>query len=68
MTKNKGSVVNAHRNLLAKAQTLSPTSEHLQFLGTVLHVIKKNSHKETNQLLARLEKKYCIRPIHIFRK
>ncbi|CAC5383425.1 unnamed protein product [Mytilus coruscus] len=53
MTKNKGSVVNAHRNLLAKAQTLSPTSENLQFLGTVLHVIKKNSHKETNQLLAR---------------
>ncbi|CAC5381635.1 unnamed protein product [Mytilus coruscus] len=53
MTKNKGSVVNAHRNLLTKAQTLSPTSENLQFLRTVLHVIKKNSHKETNQLLAR---------------
>ena len=53
MVKNKSSVTNSLRNLLAKAQVDEQHSVACKLLGTVVNVIKRNSHKEKNPLQAR---------------
>ena len=53
MVKNKSGVVNSLRNLMAKAQEVNQSTKPCKLLGTVVSVIKHNSHKEKNPLQAR---------------
>lgn len=50
LERNKTSILNSHRKLMAKAQT---STESCQLLGTVVNVIKHDSHKENNTQKAR---------------
>lgn len=65
LERNKTSILNSHRKLMAKAQT---STESCQLLGTVVNVIKHNSHKENNTQKARfLEASGVFHPIlHIW--
>lgn len=53
MEKNKTGVLNSFRKLMAKAQVNDSSSEVCRLLGTVVNVIKHNSHKEKNPHKAR---------------